>query len=115
MSALLNQNDHMHKGDTCDLAFTFTGMASLAGFSLRWDMSETRDGTALLTKSTENNSITIDGNIALVHMGKTDTDYAATNIPVGIYIHQLRLIDSQGLAQIVADGELTIMPTIYKP
>ena len=113
----LGQDRTMWKGDDKILAFNIEDATDLEeGYSATWVMCEEEPNagnsynpTALLTKTTEDDPVTItfDGATVLVEVDGDDTG-EASSIDPGEYYHELKLYDDDGNEAVSAVGTIDL-------
>jgi len=99
--AKVKQNEKIWAGDDVEMTFTVDDMDDLTGSTIKWKL-----GDALIEKSTED-GITVDGDQFTVILDSTDTQ-----LDPGTYIHEAEILDVDGRYSTVAQGYITIKPTI---
>jgi hypothetical protein len=109
---LINQNFIMWKGDDKIVQITIEDATDVSGFTAKWHMSVDVDSAKLITKTSGGGGITFDGNKVLVSLSSAETKDSVTTIPVGLYYHELELIDGDSKKSIAASGILDLRKTL---
>ena len=102
------QDFDMYVDSDVDLTFEFaTGdVADLSTADIIWEMSNTVDGVAILTKN--RTDMVISGNTFKVFIQPADN----VSLVPGIYYHEARVTDINGNTRPVSLGKITLIDTI---
>ena len=103
----VNQTFDIYSGDTVDIAFTLTDIQGLplvlTDLTLWWGMGEIRKVSP--------EGITIEDNIATVHLEPDDT----IELTTGGLRHQLRAVDPNGRVETFAIGVCRVTESVFQP
>lgn len=101
---IVGQNFELYTGDTDDIYFALTDVdgtpMDLSNLTLWWGM-----GTIV------KNDITVDGNVACVHLVPEDT----IDLTTGGLRHQLRAVDPLGRVETFATGTCRVIESVFQP
>lgn len=98
-----NQNFEMYRGDTKHIRFSIEDESlNLAGTTINWAMTPFRKSEAIITKTTTEGISLVDGKI-IVKLDANDTESL-----LGLYEHEVQIVDEYGNVSTVLRGNITI-------
>jgi hypothetical protein len=110
----ISQNFIKWKGDNFIIQYTIEDATNLTGFKATWSLATSPSNSTRLITKTSGSGINFSTNYVYVTMSRTDTDQNNSEIPAGMYYHELQLINSEGLETVAAVGTLDLRDPIVK-
>jgi len=110
--AKVNQDFEMYLGESKVITFTITddsgNPAVITGGTATWVLATTLGKAEIVLTKTTEDGITISSNDYEVYLTQADTE----TLKSGLYQHELRNIDVNGVESVLATGEALIRPSL---